>query len=126
LPHPSYGLLRGAWDPEAKQSLASIQPSEYIELFLSRVNPAKEILAACYRVLEIRESKLFLKDGGQEVKETLLFPKKRPSASERHLHPQAMHKKAIKPNPQPDPRDHWFLGPPAFPTMQSSSSLLYK
>jgi hypothetical protein len=58
-----------------------------------------------------------LKDGPQEVKETLLLPRKWLSASERHLCPQAMHKKAIKPNPHPCSQDHQFLGPPAYPTM---------
>jgi hypothetical protein len=58
-----------------------------------------------------------LKDGLWEVKETLLLSRKLQSASERHLHSQAMHKKAIKPNLHPDPWDHQFPGPPAFPTM---------
>jgi hypothetical protein len=35
-------------------------------------------------------------------------------------------KKAIKPNSQPDPVDHQFPDSPAFPTMQSFSSLLYE
>jgi hypothetical protein len=59
---------------------------------------------------------VLLKDRPQEVKETLL-PRKCPSASERYLCPQAMHKKAIKPNPHPDPWDHRFPGPPVCPTM---------
>jgi hypothetical protein len=33
-----------------------------------------------------------LKDGLQEVKKILLLPRKHPSASERHLCPQAIHK----------------------------------
>jgi hypothetical protein len=40
-----------------------------------------------------------LKDRPQEVKETLLLPRKHPSASERHLHPQAIHKEKGKENP---------------------------
>jgi hypothetical protein len=48
-----------------------------------------------------------LKDRPQEVKETLLLLRKGLSAFERHLRPQAIHKKkAIKPNPHPDPWDH--------------------
>jgi hypothetical protein len=48
-----------------------------------------------------------VKEGLQEVKEILLPPRKHPSVSERHLCPQAIHKKAIKPNP-PHPWDHHF------------------
>jgi hypothetical protein len=33
-----------------------------------------------------------LKDGPQEVEETILLPRKCPSASERHLCPQSIHK----------------------------------
>jgi hypothetical protein len=68
-----------------------------------------------------------LNDGLQEVKETSP-PRKCPSALEKHLCPQAIHKKkkAIKPNHHPDPWDHQFLGSPVFPSMQSFSSLLYK
>jgi hypothetical protein len=39
-----------------------------------------------------------LKDRPLEVKETLLLPGECLYASERHLRPQAMHKKAIKPH----------------------------
>jgi hypothetical protein len=46
-------------------------------------------------------------------------------ASETSL-PPGNAKKAIKPNPQPDPWDHQFPDPPAFSNMQSFSSLLYK
>jgi hypothetical protein len=60
-----------------------------------------------------------LKDRTWEVKETLL-PREDESASERHLRPQAMQKKALKPTPHPDSQDHYhqFPGSPVFPTMQ--------
>jgi hypothetical protein len=65
-----------------------------------------------------------LKDRLREVKETLL-PRKCPSASERHLSPQAMQKSYKNPIPTLTHWDHRFPGPPAFPIMQSFSSLLF-
>jgi hypothetical protein len=46
---------------------------------------------------------MMLKDSPWEVKEILL-PQEGLSASEWHLHPQAMQKKAIKPHSPPLPR----------------------
>jgi hypothetical protein len=42
-----------------------------------------------------------VKDGLQEVKEILLLPRKCPSSSERHLCPQAIHKKGYKTQSSP-------------------------
>jgi hypothetical protein len=61
-----------------------------------------------------------MKDGLQEVPKGKLCPKLKDISALRQC------KKAIKYNPKPDPWDHWFPGPPAFSTMQSFSSLLYK
>jgi hypothetical protein len=55
------------------------------------------LLTAVREVTERRD----LKDRPLKVKETLLLPRKCPSASESHLCPWAMHKKAIKSNPPP-------------------------
>jgi hypothetical protein len=72
-------------------------------------------LVSLESLLEDLLQKKQVNHGLQEVKETLLLPRKCQSATERHLCPQAMHKKAIKPNPHPDPWDHGFLSPSAFP-----------
>jgi hypothetical protein len=81
-----------------------------------------------YSLLRVLGStmRMKVKDRLQEVKDTLLLP------GNTCLHLKGIStlrqctKNAIKPNPHLDPWDHWFLGPPAFPTMQSFSSLLYK
>jgi hypothetical protein len=87
---------------------------------------------AGFRINWKRSKRVLLKDGLQEVPKGDKWSRRQFSfpgnfcAPGRHLCPQVILKKAIKPNPQPDPRDHGFPGPPAFPTMQSFSSLLYK
>jgi hypothetical protein len=71
--------------------------------------------------MECRRSQKVISDQGQTS------PSQETSActSETSL-PPSNAKRAIKPNPQPDPQDHQFPGPPAFSNMQSFSSLLYK
>jgi hypothetical protein len=56
-----------------------------------------------------------LKDRPQEVTETLLLPRKRLFASERHLCPQAIQKYAIKPTPHPDSCGSLVSGSPCIP-----------
>jgi hypothetical protein len=62
-----------------------------------------------------------LKDGPQEV-ETLLLPRKRLSASERHLCPQAIHKKGYKTQ-----SSLWPMGPPfsRYPCLPHYSVFLF-
>jgi hypothetical protein len=71
-----------------------------------------------------------LKDGLQEIPKGDKWSRRHfSSLGNVHLHLKGVSairqcKKATKPTPYPDPQDHWFPGPPAFPNMLSFSFLL--